>query len=327
MDLFDQDTIDSEVERLTLLAGARRVPYSGRLSRSAIGAEALGAPKDDVGLSHDDFVAATRQLAEEHGASFGQVRSMIMDAHQRSGLGYSEAERAQVINQVALSMEQGRLQVSDAQLLELSGASEPDAIGLAGDISKAERREAARRGLALPGGSYPIRNARELHAAAILARSGHGDVAAAKKLIARRAHELGVRNPLEDSGPVAASASTMKLALSMLGADTGELVPLSGPEAEVARLAVEHADVLGLAHPSKVRHAGHEQDPRACPGSRGREPARPSLACLRPRGGGDEAGADIQCRRSASAHIFADYSSKYEREISERIRMRPEILA
>ena len=47
--------------------------------------------------------------------------------------------------------------------------------------------------------SYPIENAGDLDNAAILARSGHGDVAAARRLIARRAGELGVANPLDES--------------------------------------------------------------------------------------------------------------------------------
>jgi hypothetical protein len=74
----------------------------------------------------------------------------------------------------------------------------------AGDVgkggpSKAERDKAADEGNALPDGSYPIRNAKELHSAAVLARSGHGDAAAAKRLIARRSKELGVANPLDTS--------------------------------------------------------------------------------------------------------------------------------
>lgn len=70
---------------------------------------------------------------------------------------------------------------------------------LAKGPSAEERRQAASEGNALPDGSYPIRNAHELHAAAVLARSGHGDAAAAKRLIARRAKELGVPNPLDDT--------------------------------------------------------------------------------------------------------------------------------
>lgn len=66
-------------------------------------------------------------------------------------------------------------------------------------ISSAERKRLASEGKALPDGSYPIETAEDLHNAAILARSGHGDVAAAKRLIAKRAKELGVANPLAES--------------------------------------------------------------------------------------------------------------------------------
>jgi hypothetical protein len=64
-------------------------------------------------------------------------------------------------------------------------------------IDTATRRRLASEGKALSDGSYPIANAEDLHNAAILARSGHGNVAGAKRLIARRAKELGVANPLE----------------------------------------------------------------------------------------------------------------------------------
>jgi hypothetical protein len=63
-------------------------------------------------------------------------------------------------------------------------------------VSAAERKRLAAAGHALPDGSYPVENEEDLHNAAILARSGHGDVAAAKRLIAKRAKELGVANPL-----------------------------------------------------------------------------------------------------------------------------------
>src|SRR6266568_1619325 len=61
-----------------------------------------------------------------------------------------------------------------------------------------ERKRLASEGKALDDGSYPIANAGDLKNAAILARSGHGNVAAAKRLIAKRARELGVANPLAD---------------------------------------------------------------------------------------------------------------------------------
>jgi hypothetical protein len=66
-------------------------------------------------------------------------------------------------------------------------------------IDTETRRKMASEGHALSDGSYPIGNAEDLHNAAVLARSGHGNVAGAKRLIARRASELGVANPLDDS--------------------------------------------------------------------------------------------------------------------------------
>ena len=67
------------------------------------------------------------------------------------------------------------------------------------DVSVAERRSLASSGNALPDGSYPIKNTGDLDNAAHLARTGHGNAEAAKKLVARRAQELGVANPLADS--------------------------------------------------------------------------------------------------------------------------------
>jgi len=66
------------------------------------------------------------------------------------------------------------------------------------DFTEAKRKELAAKGWALKDGSYPIENEEDLHNAAGLAKSGHGDVAAAKRLIAKRAKELGVPNPLDE---------------------------------------------------------------------------------------------------------------------------------
>lgn len=63
-------------------------------------------------------------------------------------------------------------------------------------FSTADRKKMASTGDALPNGSYPIPDKDALRRAAILARSGHGNVAAAKALIRRKAAEFGVRNPL-----------------------------------------------------------------------------------------------------------------------------------
>lgn len=67
------------------------------------------------------------------------------------------------------------------------------------DVSAAERRSLASQGHALSDGSYPIANAGDLHNAAHLASTGHGNVEGARALIARRAKDLGVTNPLSDT--------------------------------------------------------------------------------------------------------------------------------
>jgi hypothetical protein len=80
----------------------------------------------------------------------------------------------------------------------LKAIADAEAPVIKRDIDTAARRRLAEEGKALSDGSYPIENTGDLHNAAVLARSGHGDVAAARRLIARRAKELGVPNPLKD---------------------------------------------------------------------------------------------------------------------------------
>lgn len=59
-------------------------------------------------------------------------------------------------------------------------------------VTAAERDKAHAAGNSLPDKSYPINNVAQLHAAAVLAASHHGDWQAAQALIRRRAKELGV---------------------------------------------------------------------------------------------------------------------------------------
>jgi hypothetical protein len=75
-------------------------------------------------------------------------------------------------------------------------------------VSTAERKRLASEGKALSDGSYPIENEEDLKNAAILARSGHGDVAGAKRLIGKRAKELGVANPLASDAKKDAEVET-----------------------------------------------------------------------------------------------------------------------
>lgn len=73
--------------------------------------------------------------------------------------------------------------------------------------SAKNRRSLAAQGKALPNNSYPIEDKEDLGNAATLARSGHGDVGAAKRLIARRAKQLGVSNPMTEKSKVNKSAT------------------------------------------------------------------------------------------------------------------------
>ena len=59
-------------------------------------------------------------------------------------------------------------------------------------VPQAERDKAHAAGNSLPDKSYPINNVAQLHSAAVLAASHHGDWQAAQTLIRRRAKELGV---------------------------------------------------------------------------------------------------------------------------------------
>ncbi len=72
----------------------------------------------------------------------------------------------------------------------LAAGTTRELVGLS--VKQADRDKAKDAGNSLPDGSYPINNAKQLHAAAVLAASKHGNWKAAKSLIRRRAKELGV---------------------------------------------------------------------------------------------------------------------------------------
>lgn len=69
-------------------------------------------------------------------------------------------------------------------------------------IHQSKREELLKKGQAIKNAdgsiSYPIETPKDLESAAILARSGHGDVPAAKRLIGKMSKKLGVKNPLQE---------------------------------------------------------------------------------------------------------------------------------
>jgi hypothetical protein len=103
------------------------------------------------------------------------------------------------------------------------------------EFSAEQRRHHAAEGNALPDGSYPIPDADALRRAAILARSKHGNWKAASRLIARRARELGVSNPM-DSGDSEKGASVPDAA-------TPEVIKDEAAETEVTEAKEAEADV------------------------------------------------------------------------------------
>jgi hypothetical protein len=111
----------------------------------------------------------------------------------------SPADVAKMIKNKLPMVEQGTIPSPNQHFF-----SDPVSQRLSDELNKrkvntAERQRLAGEGKALPDGSYPIANAGDLQNAAVLAQSGHGNASAAKKLIARRAQELGVANPLSSS--------------------------------------------------------------------------------------------------------------------------------
>jgi hypothetical protein len=80
--------------------------------------------------------------------------------------------------------------------------------------SSKNRKKLAAQGNALPDGSYPIADTEDLQNAATLARSGHGDAAAAKRLVARRAKQLGAKNPLDEKESTVSKSNGVLLPFS-----------------------------------------------------------------------------------------------------------------
>lgn len=107
--------------------------------------------------------------------------------------GIPDAKAAKMCAQADKKVKASALAAS-AQVI-LSALGEKDvlvALAAPPGESAEERRKSAKEGNALPDGSYPIPDEKHLHSAAVLAASKHGNWQAAKRLIRKRARELGV---------------------------------------------------------------------------------------------------------------------------------------
>ena len=129
-------------------------------------------------------------------------------------------------------------------------------------VTKAERDKAKAAGNSLPDGSYPINNVAQLHSAAVLAASHHGDWKAAQALIRRRAKELGVDvTTLPGFGEQKSSARPLELRASA-AEDVDEA---AAPDIDAAAAQHEpvtaththvHQDRSGGTHTHEHTHAG-----------------------------------------------------------------------
>lgn len=201
-------------------------------------------------LSHDDIEGAVGELADKFGLPVEETWAMAR------GLAGGERSVEGLTTAVVLLS-----QMPEREILALSAAGHDEhgyAVGLAG-VSAADRTALARKGWALPDGSFPIPDKAHLHSAAVLAASGHGDVKAARALIRRRARDLGVNvNSLPgfhaddddagddhaDRGHVAATSGTLSLT-----ADGAELTALDCFLSAVERGRANRqadADLIGL---------------------------------------------------------------------------------
>lgn len=119
---MDEDYLKGEAARLGFLAYQESVP--GRGSKPEYGViitdrdrqAALSAERE---ITDADILEAAGELAVAHQVSTDAVHAMAHDAHQRSGLGRSEIERARVLGEVQIALSAGRLEVSDEQVLAL----------------------------------------------------------------------------------------------------------------------------------------------------------------------------------------------------------------
>jgi hypothetical protein len=210
-------------------------PYYGPDAEFALAAQVLGdaflvlAKKDpdDDGDDDSSDEGDTDADADHTGhALFKKLRGRMGDKNAAKMCAKADAKK------VAASMV-GRA-LTMLGLVELS-------------VTQAERDKANEAGNSLPDKSYPINTVKQLHSAAILAASKHGDYKAAQTLIRRRAKELGVDvNTLPGFG---SSDDDEKMAASMIALAGGGM-PMEPP------LGMDHSGVMGHgAFTGSHRHA------------------------------------------------------------------------
>jgi hypothetical protein len=152
-----------------------------------------GAPEVDIGTSPDSGGIG--------GWMYGTMPDTFATSVAFGGLGEDAINWDTVIAegyQAIALREQAALAESERAATELREALLQERA-----IPQARREKLLAKGQAIKNDdgsiAYPIENAKDLENAATLARSGHGNVPAAKRLIAKMATKLGVKNPLQEA--------------------------------------------------------------------------------------------------------------------------------
>lgn len=236
------DDINAWKQNLQHLPGGRAlIDLDHRADRSPRNSEAAGwitdlALEDGVPFAEVEWTPVGKQAIQDKrylffSPTFGRWENERGDVFENTLTGGALTNKPHLSSMPTVSL---------AAPERVSKAFEDDLYQL--DVDAAERKLAVKEGNALPDGSYPIRNTAQLHAAAILAASGHGNAAAAKVLIRRRAKELGVDlNSLPGFGSETADSRSKKKMASVTE-NTLKLLDLDGDaddaavEAAVAKL-------------------------------------------------------------------------------------------
>jgi hypothetical protein len=191
---------------------------------------------------------------------------------------------------------------ADDDTPELSAIKAAEAEVWKRDIDTATRRRLASEGKALPNLSYPIENAEDLQNAATLARSGHGDVAGAKRLISHRARELGVPNPLKGAKKKAdkAAAATPDVTKCMTCKDSGMAGGRPCPECKKGKRARRAEKAAVREALALVAAPGAEKKSKVlCPGCGARQNRKHAMCseCGKPMAGamGVDKNHDFTC--------------------------------
>ena len=187
-----------------IIAGAPGVDWNLPLLLKAVGADGQvdEQPDIDVGdtILHLIGQAIANEAQELMAGKAGEIRDIIQLAYAAENLwewrtGEQAVAAGSVMPADALmqSAAHAAIKAATAGIISFNDAAE--IVKDSRNFSDDDRKKAAGEGNALPDGSYPIPDADALRRAAILARSGHGDVDGAKRLIGRRSKEPRRRQP------------------------------------------------------------------------------------------------------------------------------------